>query len=114
MGFNINLGGNWSGGQVTFFGVQGQPEQDPISVTLRRGHAVLHAGLDMHQAEMITSGRRENLIFWCRSSEVRNARCPMCFDAPRCVATNLHSHEGFTVPPCRVVVEAEKKSCVLF
>lgn len=99
---NINIGGRWEGGQVKFFG-DADAREDPAllkSVGLELGHGVLHAGLDLHQAEPITAGRRHNLIFWCRSSAVRNDRCPMCFDEPQVVPTNRHMNEGFTSPPC--------------
>lgn len=98
---NINIGGEWDGGQVRFFG-DADAERDPsleVGVGLELGHGVLHAGIELHQAEPITAGRRHNLIFWCRSSEVRNDRCPMCFERPEVVATNTHMHEGFTCPP---------------
>lgn len=99
--FNVNIGGDWEGGQVTFHGLDG--DRPGTDVVLRRGHGVLHAGLELHQARPITSGRRHNLIMWCRSSGVRNERCPMCFEQPKVVPTSEFSHEGFTVPPCHVV-----------
>jgi len=98
---NINIGGAWEGGQVRFFGdADAQTRAEETAVDLELGYGVLHAGIELHQAEPITSGRRHNLIFWCRSSEVRNDRCPMCFDRPKVVQTNAHMHEGFTSPPC--------------
>mmetsp|Transcript_117985 Transcript_117985/g.328795 ORF Transcript_117985/g.328795 Transcript_117985/m.328795 type:complete len:360 (+) Transcript_117985:75-1154(+) len=99
---NVNVGGEWTGGQVTFFGLVGSRPEAPLSVVLERGHGVLHAGRELHQAEAVCTGRRQNLILWCRSSEVRNAECPMCFDPPRVVPTNEYTDEGFTVPPCRL------------
>mmetsp|Transcript_55493 Transcript_55493/g.162113 ORF Transcript_55493/g.162113 Transcript_55493/m.162113 type:complete len:355 (+) Transcript_55493:83-1147(+) len=99
---NINVGGQWTGGQVTFFGLVGYEGEAPLSVALERGHGVLHAGRELHQAEPVETGRRQNLILWCRSSEVRNAECPMCFMPPRVLPTNEYTDEGFTVPPCRL------------
>eukprot|EP00928_Gymnodinium_smaydae_P028959 TRINITY_DN21947_c0_g2_i1.p1 TRINITY_DN21947_c0_g2~~TRINITY_DN21947_c0_g2_i1.p1 ORF type:complete len:397 (+),score=94.68 TRINITY_DN21947_c0_g2_i1:59-1249(+) len=95
---NINIGGSWEGGQVAFYGLATDPETDtatPIDVTLPRGHGVLHAGMELHQARPITAGRRHNLIIWCRSSGVRNRRCPMCFEEPRLRKTNAFADEGF-------------------
>jgi len=103
---NVNIGGTWAGGQVAFYGLATDPNVDTgqrgLEVTLKRGWGVLHAGLDLHKALPITSGRRHNLIFWCRSSGIRNKRCPMCFEPPVVVETTRLTHEGFTVPPCRI------------
>lgn len=99
---NVNIGGNWTGGQVTFFGAYGTQGVEPVSVAMARGHGVLHSGRDLHQAEPLEDGRRQNLIIWCRCSEVRNWECPMCFQHPSVVPTNEFAHEGFTVPPCEL------------
>eukprot|EP00927_Polykrikos_kofoidii_P051546 TRINITY_DN45340_c0_g1_i1.p1 TRINITY_DN45340_c0_g1~~TRINITY_DN45340_c0_g1_i1.p1 ORF type:complete len:386 (-),score=60.98 TRINITY_DN45340_c0_g1_i1:38-1126(-) len=102
---NVNIGGDWGGGQVSFFELLGcDPEKGPpkVSVNLERGHGVLHSARVMHQADPVLSGRRENLILWCRSSGFRNEHCPMCSREPRCVPTNEFINEGFTVPPCRL------------
>lgn len=102
---NVNIGGSWEGGSVTFFGLA-TAEQTPdlkVEVELRRGHGIIHAGLDYHQSIAITSGRRHNLIIWCRSSAVRNKICHLCSSVPTVVPTNEYAHEGFTVPPCRLV-----------
>ncbi|CAE8587627.1 unnamed protein product, partial [Polarella glacialis] len=66
---NVNIGGDWTGGQVSFFGLAGTAGEKPLSVAMARGHAVLHAGLELHQAEPVLAGCRQNLILWCRSSE---------------------------------------------
>eukprot|EP00931_Biecheleriopsis_adriatica_P063628 TRINITY_DN38571_c0_g1_i2.p1 TRINITY_DN38571_c0_g1~~TRINITY_DN38571_c0_g1_i2.p1 ORF type:complete len:191 (-),score=42.37 TRINITY_DN38571_c0_g1_i2:62-634(-) len=99
---NVNIGGQWDGGQVAFHGLATEREDGsaPTTVELRRGQGVLHAGLDMHKALPITSGMRHNLILWCRSSGIRNDMCPMCWKQPSVVPTNRYHHEGFTVPPC--------------
>jgi len=99
---NVNIGGDWEGGQVAFYGLATEREDCSLAreVVLRRGHGVLHAGLDLHKALPITAGRRHNLIVWCRSSPVRNHRCPMCFQQPRLAATNCYGDEGFRVPDC--------------
>jgi len=94
---NINIGGEWEGGQVAFYGLATEDELPVVEVALQRGHGVLHAGLDMHKALPITSGTRHNLILWCRSSCIRNDLCPMCFKQPRLVPTNRYHHEGFTM-----------------
>jgi len=100
---NVNIGGKWDGGQVTFYGLATSGIDGSgagIDVVLDRGHGVFHAGINLHMAQPIDSGRRHNLIIWCRSSAVRNDMCPMCFKLPVVVPTTVHSHEGFTVPPC--------------
>eukprot|EP00445_Apocalathium_hangoei_P043562 CAMPEP_0203973164 /NCGR_PEP_ID=MMETSP0359-20131031/99446_1 /ASSEMBLY_ACC=CAM_ASM_000338 /TAXON_ID=268821 /ORGANISM="Scrippsiella Hangoei, Strain SHTV-5" /LENGTH=361 /DNA_ID=CAMNT_0050911311 /DNA_START=28 /DNA_END=1113 /DNA_ORIENTATION=+ len=100
---NVNIGGAWTGGQVTFLGLggagAGHEDPPPISVALQRGHGVLHAGRELHQAEPVVEGRRQNLILWCRSSGIRNGECPMCRNVPQLVPTNVFAHEGFTGPP---------------
>lgn len=94
---NVNIGGEWDGGQVEFEGLVTEAESEKCSLVLARGHGVIHAGYDMHRAMPLTEGRRHNLILWCRSSAVRNERCPMCFEQPRKVRTNFFSNEGFSV-----------------
>lgn len=101
---NVNLGGEWAGGTIAFEGlVTKEPDDgDHAEIKLKQGEGLLHAGLNLHKALPITSGRRHNLIVWCRSSKARNSRCPMCFQPPRVVETNKFGDEGFTVPPCRL------------
>merc|ERR1712048_1108263 len=82
---NVNLGGNWTGGQVTFLGPVRGAEEPPLSVALQRGYGVLHAGQELHRAEPVLEGVRQNLILWCRSSGVRNGECPMCWAPPELV-----------------------------
>jgi len=104
---NINIGGTWQGGSVDFYGLATEldaGEQPVANVLLKRGHAVFHAGWELHQAQPVCSGRRHNLILWCRSSGIRNHCCPMCSSTPRVIPTSLLAHEGFTVPPCRMGV----------
>ncbi|CAE7361269.1 OGFOD2 [Symbiodinium natans] len=95
---NVNIGGTWEGGQVAFYGLATREETEALEVSLKRGHGVLHAGLELHKAQPITQGRRHNLIMWCRSSGIRNDLCPMCFQEPRVLPTNKFYHEGFAVP----------------
>eukprot|EP00927_Polykrikos_kofoidii_P050644 TRINITY_DN44536_c0_g1_i1.p1 TRINITY_DN44536_c0_g1~~TRINITY_DN44536_c0_g1_i1.p1 ORF type:complete len:388 (+),score=53.14 TRINITY_DN44536_c0_g1_i1:92-1165(+) len=102
---NVNIGGDWTGGQVSFFAPLGCSEESApptVSVSLERGHGILHSARVMHRADPVVSGRRENLIIWCRSSAIRNEQCPMCFRRPCCLPTNEYIHEGFSVPPCRL------------
>ena len=71
----------------------------------------------LHKATPISNGRRHNLILWCRSSDVRNDLCPMCFQQPNVVPTNRYYHEGFSVPPCKpsmVQTEADTASDDLY
>mmetsp|Transcript_65563 Transcript_65563/g.137053 ORF Transcript_65563/g.137053 Transcript_65563/m.137053 type:complete len:358 (+) Transcript_65563:91-1164(+) len=100
---NVNIGGQWTGGEVTFFGLggpaYGSDDHSPYPVKLNRGHGALHSGRELHQAEPVAEGKRHNLILWCRSSGVRNGECPMCWRVPNLVPTNMFAHEGFTGPP---------------
>lgn len=114
---NVNIGGSWEGGEVEFRGLATEDESEAsvARIALPRGRGLLHAGLDLHRALPLTSGRRQNLIIWCRSSKVRNRRCPMCFEAPRVVRTNRFGDEGFTVPPCRLsTAHWDNAACDLF
>ena len=48
----------------------------------RQGHGVFHLGSKLHQALPIEEGERWNLVFWMRSSDIRNETCPMCQSKP--------------------------------
>ena len=99
---NINIGGTWGGGNVVYYGLAtNKDDGKSVEAKLRRGWGVFHAGLELHKATPISNGRRHNLILWCRSSDVRNDLCPMCFQQPNVVPTNRYYHEGFSVPPCK-------------
>lgn len=99
---NVNIGGDWEGGAVSFYGFLAQDKKDRTDVLLNLGEAILHYGKDMHESQPVNRGFRRNLIIWCRCSDSRNDSCPLCGRQPSVV--NVHSlfHEGFTVPPCGV------------
>jgi hypothetical protein len=103
---NVNIGGSWDGGAVTFYGQASSMEtRNPdleVKVGVPKGRGIVHAGLDWHKATPIMTGRRHNLIIWCRSSGIRNQHCNMCWSVPQVIPTNRYGHEGFSVPPCRL------------
>ncbi|XP_050226008.1 2-oxoglutarate and iron-dependent oxygenase domain-containing protein CP2-like [Mercurialis annua] len=78
---NACLSKQFVGGDLFFRGVrcdkhvntETQPEEilDYVHV---QGHAVLHRGRHRHGARATTSGRRANLILWCRSSVFRELK----------------------------------------
>ncbi|XP_023550033.1 uncharacterized PKHD-type hydroxylase At1g22950-like [Cucurbita pepo subsp. pepo] len=78
---NVCLGKQFSGGELFFRGIrcdkhvntETQPEEifDYLHVP---GHAVLHRGRHRHGARATTSGRRVNLLLWCRSSVFRELK----------------------------------------
>ena len=86
---NVNLGGAFEGGELVFGG-SGEDERAEshatrarTPVTHREGVGVLHRGSHCHEATPTASGKRVNLIAWCRSSAARKRRCAMCFRARR-------------------------------
>ena len=60
------------------------------------GHGILHCGRRTHKALPITSGSRNNLIIWMRSSSIRNNLCPMCMSPPSLISVPALG-EGFTL-----------------
>lgn len=63
---NVNLGGNWEGGDLLFFeGTGGADEQPMLRLPQQKGSAIMHAGSTVHQAGLLTSGYRLNLVIWC-------------------------------------------------
>ncbi|EDQ85559.1 uncharacterized protein MONBRDRAFT_38748 [Monosiga brevicollis MX1] len=73
---NVNLTDDFSGSGLTFCGMHGATSHRKLAGVYQhqRGHAVVHAGLHRHGADPLQTGRRENLIIWCRSSAYRQTR----------------------------------------
>ncbi|CAF2899954.1 unnamed protein product [Rotaria sp. Silwood2] len=79
---NICLGTEFTDGQLYFGGVRcsshtstTQPrDEEEIYLEHQVGTACLHLGNHRHRALPITSGRRLNLILWCRSSNFDDER----------------------------------------
>ena len=44
-----------------------------------RGKALLHMGRHLHEVLPVTGGERHQLILWARSSTLRKAQCPCCY-----------------------------------
>jgi diketogulonate reductase-like aldo/keto reductase len=57
---NVNLGGTWTGGDLLFFGESAKP----LRVEQRPGTAVMHRGNAVHQAALLESGYRINIVVW--------------------------------------------------
>jgi hypothetical protein len=85
---NVCLGETFRGGDLRLRGLRCEqhlqdgwrPEED-VSYAHVPGQALLHAGKHRHEALAIASGRRVNLIVWCRSpafreAEAQRVRCP--------------------------------------
>ncbi|GLU04685.1 hypothetical protein SLE2022_218210 [Rubroshorea leprosula] len=78
---NICLGNQFSGGDLFLGGVrcdkhvntETQPEEI-LDYSHVPGRAVLHRGCHRHGARATVSGRRVNLLLWCRSSVFRELR----------------------------------------
>lgn len=94
---NVNIGGEWQGGDLICFG-ENEPDEAGKGVTHARGQGVFHAGVQTHHAEDVTHGWRENLVLLCRSSPVRSYKCPRCGMCPRLQVVRPAQDEGFVVP----------------
>lgn len=72
---NVNICDEFEGAGLTFCGLYGSEQRRKVSRQYAhvRGRAVIHAGLHTHGADDIASGRRFNIIVWCRSSEFRRS-----------------------------------------
>ena len=96
---NVSLGKNFEEGSL-YFGPMYQEETGSTNFKEcihQLGYGILHRGQHMHGALPISDGERNNLIIWMRSSRVRNALCPMCFEKPTLVET-VGPGDGFTQP----------------
>eukprot|EP00045_Choanoeca_perplexa_P004066 m.35289 g.35289 ORF g.35289 m.35289 type:complete len:509 (+) comp12378_c0_seq1:183-1709(+) len=72
---NINLVDTFTGCGLSFCGMHGSESHRKLRHVYQhqRGRAVVHAGMHRHGADELVSGRRENLIIWCRSSGYRQS-----------------------------------------
>jgi hypothetical protein len=77
---NVCLGTEFTGGELFFRGVRCALHQqtpamphEKFDYCHRVGHGVIHLGRHRHGALPLLSGRRTNLIVWCRSSAFRRS-----------------------------------------
>ena len=84
---NLCLGERFEGGELYFRGERCQWHRDAAwrheeccEVSHRPGVAYLHAGPNRHGTAPVTSGRRVNLIIWCRSRCYRERTQGSCPD----------------------------------
>ena len=97
---NVCLGeSGFRGGGLRFYGdkwCQRRREQ-PIEYQHKVGHAVLHAGSELHAAlplEAGCTGLRTNVVLWARSVQHRREKgCPMCGDT-RHLRFCVHDDDG--------------------
>jgi len=82
---NLCLSDDFEGGALRFEGRRCRrhwqdyaSREELIDVPQRPGLAVLHAGAHRHRALPTSTGRRTNLIVWCRSSDYRAVPEPGC------------------------------------
>ncbi|GAB5367909.1 hypothetical protein AAMO2058_001272500 [Amorphochlora amoebiformis] len=75
---NLCLGRDFKGGELYFGGTRCRKHQqvppskdEAVFVSHQVGYGLLHLGAHRHAATEINSGRRENLILWCRSKDHR-------------------------------------------
>ncbi|RWS14885.1 2-oxoglutarate and iron-dependent oxygenase domain-containing protein 2-like isoform X1 [Dinothrombium tinctorium] len=92
---NICVGNVFTGGELFFLNNRDCYDVNSIIRFIHDiGRGVLHLGNQLHGAMPIESGERYNIIFWMRSSKVRNKKCPMCQKAPELVPV-LDEGDGF-------------------
>ena len=91
---NVCLGERFEGGELLFRGLRceahlqsGWTPEELVRFTHRPGYALLHAGKHRHEALPVDSGRRVNLILWCRSREFRARADPRQACTPWCGAS---------------------------
>jgi hypothetical protein len=77
---NLCLGDTFSGAELVMLGLRCDAHrQTPVLAgeTVEIGHvvgtAILHLGRHRHRVDPIRSGRRRNLIVWCRDTALRSA-----------------------------------------
>ncbi|CEM03592.1 unnamed protein product [Vitrella brassicaformis CCMP3155] len=98
---NICLGDEtFTGGKVYFKGQRDHPhEKDEKarqpSVAHLPGGALLHVGQHWHGAHPLESGRRQNLVFWARSSKFRSSPAETFLVAFRDAHNGHSDHDGF-------------------
>lgn len=94
---NVSLDDSYEGGDLYFGGMKSERRRDSFSrCSHRLGCGLLHRGQHLHGATELEEGERQNLVVWMRSSEVRNAACPMCGRKPSLVETDGRG-DGFTM-----------------
>ncbi|KAF3626162.1 putative dehydration-responsive element-binding protein 2A-like [Capsicum annuum] len=78
---NVCLGKHFTGGDLFFQGVRCEKHmntetrpEEVFNYPHVAGRAILHCGRHRHGARATTSGRRTNLLIWCRSSVFREMR----------------------------------------
>ncbi|MEZ5977426.1 MAG: hypothetical protein R3F34_04325 [Planctomycetota bacterium] len=79
--FNLCLGDDFAGAELRMLGLRCDLHRqtdvlphEVLEIEHEPGVAILHAGRHRHAVAEIASGRRRNLILWCRSSAVCAAR----------------------------------------
>lgn len=95
---NVSLSESHSEGELVFRGLRTEEERpgDVFGYSHVFSEGLLHRGAHVHEALPISEGERWNLILWLRSSEVRNALCPMCNEKPDLEEVESGTGDGFT------------------
>eukprot|EP00039_Didymoeca_costata_P033285 m.41655 g.41655 ORF g.41655 m.41655 type:complete len:467 (+) comp9795_c0_seq1:84-1484(+) len=88
---NVCLGGTFEGADVYFDGHRGHSSEatEDAKVTHRPGYGLFHVGQHWHGSNTLTSGQRENLVFWGRSSQFQSSAAELYVDS--C----MHEHPPF-------------------
>eukprot|EP01138_Halocafeteria_seosinensis_P009315 gb/GECG01009520.1/.p1 GENE.gb/GECG01009520.1/~~gb/GECG01009520.1/.p1 ORF type:complete len:324 (+),score=37.61 gb/GECG01009520.1/:1-972(+) len=89
---NCCLGGGFEGGRVVFRNLRnsGKDGRKEGAIRPHKGYALIHLGQHLHEVEDVSSGNRDALILWTRSSALREQTCPCCL---------LHRREGCICDP---------------
>lgn len=73
---------DFEGGELLFSSFHNGKLKHEFDYEHKQGQGVFHLGSKLHQALPIEEGERWNLVFWMRSSQIRNEKCPMCQQKP--------------------------------
>jgi len=65
---NFCMGENFTGSSLGFFGEKQNNNPTCVVIPQKPGTDLIHLGENKHEVYAITSGRRYNIILWCRKS----------------------------------------------
>jgi len=101
-GDNFQQGGLYFRGQRCNVHVNSNPNcTESFDYEHENSMGILHAGRHRHGARAITSGRRVNLIVWCRSSKMRAACMQIGSNNATCdLDENGYTHSSFVGETC--------------
>jgi len=97
---NVNLGGDFNGGEVYFNGQRDSPMENKENTTVihHPGVALLHVGQHWHGARRLASGERHNLVLWLRSRAFKSSPAQQFCSRCRASVSGFHSRQQTGTP----------------